>query len=381
MSLQIERLTKEVLTSYANTRSFLEGRSTIVDIAKQRDLFVGQPLYFTAEYRNPNRFWRVLHALTCPIRFVLRAFLIGVGFYMIALTYIFPSLNSLRLRIHKLAKQLKIGFRNFGSTKIHTYELGPCQKEKSLAPTHPLPRLPRALTEKHWKTQVTLLGWSQNIVRKENRELATQAPIQVTDPRLKKRTFHKGHVEFKGGYCRGMSYWFLYLYFQTKHLYADARKQMFALSKIFRDGAPIEAMLLQGMYTRNGKIMNLCHNSEHHIGFHYLDNARKIELAEINGTRQIKDPTLAKKELTNLDVGAYICCFPTHAVVYIKVSQELSYFYNPNRWIMEVAGPHQGEHLFINLNKPKHFGVKGNHSSILLCPIQLRETAPHIGPN
>jgi len=402
MSLEVQRFSKEVVSSYANTRTFLEGKRTLLEIAKQRDLFLNQPLYFTSQHQNLSRAWRIIHVLTYPIRLII-SYHLGLLAIMICTVS-----HPLSLRMHKLAKQIKIGFRNFGTiTKTKTYAIGRCDKE--IAPTkfqscarigYPKVFLPLVLNPKD-ATKTTLLSWTKNHAQKELTEILSLPPHEITDARLKKRmlsnnTFLRHTLQFrgtplqylvptmhlelrhKGGVCRGISDWFLYLYLQTNHLYADTQKHMVALSKIFADGAPIEAVLGQSLHERKGKILSL------EIGKNvtwFSEPIQTLDLIEVSGKRQIKDPSVVEKELANLKVGAYQCSFPNHSCVFIKTSEELSYWFDPNSGVVEIKGPDQAAKLFQELNQPRYFGDKTNSSNnIRLYSVQLRESALHIGP-
>jgi hypothetical protein len=403
MSLQVQGFSKEVVSSYANTRTFLEGKSTLIEIAKQRDLFLNQPLYFTSQHRNLGRGWKIIHALTYPIRLIISYHLSIIAIFVSALS------RPLGLRMHKVAKRIKIGFRNLGLiTKTNTYAIGPCTggvlptKFQSCAQIdYPDVFLPLVLNRKE-VTKRTLLSWTENEARKELTKVLSEPPHKITDVRIKKRALSskvscmQALLRFRGtpflhllptmhlelrhekGVCRGMSLWFLYLYLQTKHLYADTQKHMAVLSQIFAEGAPIEAVLLHSINVNKGKIMNL------EIGKNetwFSEPVQTVDLIEVDGKRQIKDPSVVEKELANLKVGAYRCHFPNHCCVFIKTSENLSYWFDPNFGVVEISGPDQAAQLFYELNDPNYFGDKRYTSNaITLYSVQLRESALHIGP-
>lgn len=410
MSLQVQRLSKEVLSSYTNTRTFLEGKSTLIEIAKQRDLFLNQPLFFTTKQVKRNRFWQIIDKCTHPIRIFLYTWL---AFLSLPIALRFPSLG---LRMYLLGKRIKRGFKDcHTTTNTHSYTIGSCNKETPQttclsaffsdrllnASLHLL-----ALKPKNPANKVTLIGQTENYSQKNIPEVQSDQPIEVTDPKLQKQTSSHLKLSTKG-ICRGMSAWFVYLYLQTKHLYGDAQKHMLSLSKIFADGAPIEATLLQSVLN-NGGIIDLNFGAP---GFFDPNPVQTIALMESKGKRQIANPLLVEKELDNLKAGAYFCYFPNHAITFVKISSNLCYFFDPNAGILEFAGPQLGAELLAYLNDPWYLRDEAIHgySSVVAsatqylprcisesykknCPpcrrdreihiysLQLRDCALHIGP-
>ncbi len=415
MSLQVQRVSKEVLSSYANTRTFLEGKSTLIEIAKQRDLFLNQPLAFTTKHVVRNRFWQISDRCTYPIRIFL--FYLSI-FLSLSIALQFPSLG---LRVYLIGKRIKRGFKDCcTTTKTHSYTIGPCNKENSprtsqstfsFGPGHRIlnsSMLPLALKPENPVNKVTFLSWAINHPQKNLPEIQLLQTLEVTDPKLQKRTTTSKLKFSTEGVCKGVSLWFVYLYLQTKHLFSDAQKQMITIAKIFANGAPIEAALLHEVKTKIGNIIDLSFGAP---GFLTPNPVQTIALAENTKKRQIANPSLAGKELDNLNVGAYLCHYPTHMVSFVKISSNLCYLFDPNTGILEFAGPDLGAELLAWLNETCYFNdesineyrsdvesISQNLPSWMLeskkknCPsfkrdreiqiysIQLRERALHIGP-
>jgi len=349
MSLQVERLSKEVLSSYANTRAFLEGKSTLIEIAKQRDLYLNESLFFTTKHVERNRFWRIIDRCTYPVRIFL--FYLAV-FLSLSIALRFPSLG---LRVYLMGKRIKRGFKDCcTTTKTHSYTIGSCTKESlptTLQSTFSRGSLPPfRIKPMNPANKVTLLSRARNGPQKNLPEIQSLQPIEVTDAKLQNRT--TSQLKFSTeGMCRGMSAWFVYLYLQTKHLFSDAQKQMISLSKIFADGAPIEAALLQAVL-KNGGIINLSFGAPVILGKKPIQT---IALMESKEKRQIANPLLAEKELNNLKMGAYFCYYSLHVVAFVKTSSNLGYFFDPNIGIIEIAGPDLGAELLGWLNESTYY--------------------------
>jgi len=160
----------------------------------------------------------------------------------------------------------------------------------------------------------------------------------------------------KGGICSGMSYWFIYLYLRTKHLFADDRAHMNAIGKNFERGGGIESTFLQFMPRLHigGNFPEL------HRGTHAVASA--ANLPHIGGLRgsgaylhqKYSCSHSSKAEFVDkfaqLPSGAYFleCCI--HAMVFIKINNQLGFFFDPSHGVIEMRGDAVGEKLYEHID-------------------------------
>jgi hypothetical protein len=147
------------------------------------------------------------------------------------------------------------------------------------------------------------------------------------DPKIKRRT-HKGTIYFGyAGKCTGMSHWFIFLYFKTRHLFNSPRECLIAIAEEFKEGAPDEACILQGINVRKGKLIDL------RINEHF----QTIEEHETEGSMI--------QRIQSLPLGVYGITTKEHYMVYFKVSEDLGFFFDPTKDLKEIGGKGQGQLL------------------------------------
>jgi hypothetical protein len=148
----------------------------------------------------------------------------------------------------------------------------------------------------------------------------------ITDPKIKKRVFaFDDRVYFaRNSISRGVSKWFTYLYFSTLGTFKDPREHLMAVAKQFEKGGGTEAVLIHSINQKKGKILNL-----------------KIEEDFLNLTL----PMLKKmssnettQKLSSLANGVYGIHFLAHQCVYIKINQEMSFYFDPSEGLFELRG-------------------------------------------
>jgi hypothetical protein len=221
---------------------------------------------------------------------------------------------------------------------------------------------------------VTHLISTKNNPSVKARPLNELAPIEVTDPRLQKRLFTpKQIIKFQHhqGICRGEANWFLKLYLQTRQQFSDPSAHMMALGKLFEQGGPQESVLLQSLFIRGGKLLDL------KIGMpkqKWFEKLLKLD----NEAIQLQLPS-AIRRFEKLPLGAYQLGFPGHATAFVKVSNDLSYFFDPNDGIYEIKGTQQGEAAFtlfadvIKYLAESNEGRVAKENRIGFVPCQLRK--------
>lgn len=185
----------------------------------------------------------------------------------------------------------------------------------------------------------------------ENADLQYHPPIAIdslTDERVKRRTplysLHTGldqskiHFQIKSGICTGESYWFIYLYFKSKHLFPNNPKaHIAAVGKQFENGGENESILIQSLYNiKKGKIIDL-----------KIDDSSKLRDASSKTlfSDQLYDDEEATHILSRLDDGAYLVDLDKHQCVYIQESKNLSYYFDPNEGVIELSGNYRYHQL------------------------------------
>lgn len=378
MTLQPIRFTKDVVASYENTKAFLEGKNTLLKIAKKRELFRNEPLLFTRTERKNHWVWEWLQDATYYIRQILRIVLVALG--------LIPSLHPYLLKVDQ---KLKIGFRGFGTLEeTHMLAIGPCHKKArppkisfKLDPNSFMALLEKKVLKRTGITLsdlgITLLQPSSNTPQKRIIDLTKHPKIQITDSRLRKKLFDSAEsfiCKQNRGICRGMSDWFNYLYLQTQDLFQDPRNHMLILGKVFAKGGPREATMLQDLFIRKGKILNMTFGA--YNGLLYPEPIQEIELKEYGEKRELSDKSLAIQQIDSLKPGLYAVRFPLHQCSYIKVSECLSYYFDPNFGILELKGKarYQAKDLIAFFNTG-NYGKKGHPLEIRFYSMELRENA------
>lgn len=123
------------------------------------------------------------------------------------------------------------------------------------------------------------------------------------------------------GICRGMSHWFIHLYFKTRRSFSNIELQLAAVGKQFEQGAPAQAVLL-----------------------HSLEPSSICDLLKLNVHRDYsKISTTGKTEEQIIDhirfrpVGVYGIYTSSHQVVYIKIDESNHYLFDPNVGVVKVS--------------------------------------------
>lgn len=133
-----------------------------------------------------------------------------------------------------------------------------------------------------------------------------------------------GRLDFfrADGVCRGMSHWFVHLFFKTKSAFVNSDHHLQAVGKQFELGAPKQAAFLQSLQmppiTLPG--MNV-----------------KIDYAKISVSGKREEEIV--REFQQLPSGAYGIYTSTHQIVYIKVDQLKQYLFDPNVGVLKVTSP------------------------------------------
>lgn len=291
-----------VVQSYANLQNFISESDAISQVLSRKD----KPCTRTFNPLNPNLAlrWKVCQVTTAPFRY-----LVAIVLEIISGAAWCVGAKAVRKSSKDSARFFEIGF--------NVYSQEP--------------------------TQLFRIKNSINDHNEEGQIVANTAPIppdSITDPKMKKRTFSHG-VKFNNnnGICRGISEWFMYLYLNTKDQFTDSRAHMRALGKQFVSGGGYEAALLQSINAKKGKVLGL------KAGIQRPHEVEK-ELHKFPTTNWRSNKRDMVQHLKNLPAGAYIIGVPRHATAYVKINDNLGFFFDSNEGIVEINGPTQAEEFY-----------------------------------
>src|SRR6185369_16926526 len=125
------------------------------------------------------------------------------------------------------------------------------------------------------------------------------------------------------GICRGMNYWFIHLYFKTRHLFSDVEMQLAAVGKQFEQGASQQAVLL------------------HSINLPSVYDLLKLNVRQDYSVISVEGRT--QEQIINAmqmrPPGVYGIYTSSHHVVYIKVDESRHYIFDPNIGVVKVSTP------------------------------------------
>ncbi len=163
------------------------------------------------------------------------------------------------------------------------------------------------------------LSFSVNARAQNSDDVYLQSPLRVEDIRSRKvrGLLHPdlSHLVFykDGGCCRGMSEWFLYLYFQTRDNFQDEEAHIQAVGRQFSDGACSEAVLLQTMCPTNRELLGLT-GREVHVLHASQDDSNQKRVTDL---------------FAKLKPGSYAVNLPRHRLNYISLSPGKGYLFDP----------------------------------------------------
>jgi hypothetical protein len=122
------------------------------------------------------------------------------------------------------------------------------------------------------------------------------------------------------GVCRGMSYWFLYLFKRTLGLFQDHEEHLKAIAKFFENGATRQAAVLQAL------------PGENKWGIPY-DRMCKHPVIKLQDS-----PKQKEEKIHGWAEGAYSLRTRNHGMAYIKYRQDLGYVFDPNNGLIRLQG-------------------------------------------
>lgn len=148
----------------------------------------------------------------------------------------------------------------------------------------------------------------------------------IQDAKVRALTFHMLFREVSfyhpKGACRGISFWFLYLYFQSQGAFSDPLAHAIAVAKQFEAGASEQAALLH----------SLCQTQKDLLDLDVQFNVTQISLED--GAEDS-----AEQIIRALEPGAYSIEMENHHIVYIKITETLEMLFDPSIGLIKRNGP------------------------------------------
>ncbi len=325
-----------VFTNYPNLQNFFNQSPAIQEVLnKKNEPYSGVPLPL-----NPNLDckWQVCQIATSPFRMVLVVFLktVAAGLDCCGSSHLAKDMRNWSVR-------LIIGFEVFSTatTKVSKIaaSLNDPNREGEIVNKHP------SISENQVPTNVRELTFCQ--------------------------VYHEIKFGHYNGICRGESFWFLYLYLKTKDQFSDRRAHMATLGEQFKDGGGMDPTLLQSINPLGtGQLLNLNIGTQSVADTAYVP-VRLIEHTPNEWRSQSAEMT---RQLKVMPAGAYAVGFPRHQTAFVKIDDELGFFFDPNRGITEIQGPELAEKLYERVSRTlEETGDNGRASSrVYFTPVMLR---------
>jgi hypothetical protein len=300
---------ESVLQSYANLQSFFNRSPAIQEVLSKKDepySDIPIPIHTKLDFK-----WQVCQIATSPFRWILAVFLKTVAE---GLTCCGPS--HLAKDMKNWSVHLIVGFDAFSNETTKVAKI-------TASMNHP--------------------NQAGKIVNEHPSIPESRVAISVRE-----RTFCCLYKKIKFGHyqgiCRGESFWFLNLYLKTKDQFSDPRAHMAALGEQFKDGGGMDPTLLQSIYLGNGELLNL------KIGTQSATEILPRSLRHTTDNWRSNSANIIR-QLKAIPVGAYAVGVPVHQTAFVKVDNQLGFFFDPNHGIIEIQGPELAEKLYERVSR------------------------------
>ncbi len=301
---------ESVLQNYANLQGFFNRSLAIQEVLSKKDeLYSDIPVPFDP---NLDCKWQVCQIATSPFRWILAVFLkaVAAGLDCCGSSHLAKDMKN--WSVH-----LIIGFDAFSNETTKVAKI-------TASMNHP-------------NREGKIVNEHSSIP--ESR-VATSIREQTFCFLYKKIKF--GHYQ---GICRGMSFWFLYLYLKTKDQFSDPRAHMAALGEQFKNGGGMDPTLLQSISLGTGELLNL------KIGTQSAVETSCRKLIEHTPDRWRSNSANIVRQLQAMPVGAYAVGLPCHQTAYVKINDQLGFFFDPNHGIIEIQGPDLAQKLYERVSR------------------------------
>ncbi len=138
--------------------------------------------------------------------------------------------------------------------------------------------------------------------------------------------------------------WFIFLYLRTKPLFRDSGKQLLAIAREFESGAPRQASLLQAFDDSDDLLkLEKTKMKEHKVSLYELDHHHKR----------------AEDKIKSLESGIYRVGVYGHSLVYLKISENEQYVWDPEFGLYPMDGEEMLQMVL------KHHHVPGDPRSMI----------------
>lgn len=147
------------------------------------------------------------------------------------------------------------------------------------------------------------------------------------------------------GICKGMCDWFTHLYFKTLPYYSTPDVHLQSIAKLFENGAPRQAEILQLFGWAEDELRNFILGLEIKKGDRVLLNDKT--LLSIKNLKEDKtNPSLFIKDLPSGVYSVELMAFDQgHAISYFKISENVGFIFDPNIGLIKLARINQHEDL------------------------------------
>jgi hypothetical protein len=336
--IETREFNDSIFKSCANLKKFFNSSRAFQEIlSKKNEPYSDIPLPLEA---NLSGKWLVCQIATAPFRWLLAVYLNGIA-------TLFDCCGSSRAKTMKnWCVTLHIGFDVFSEEKTKLFKI--------------------ATSENHPNREGKIVNNSPSIP--ESRVAASLIKrIWFADAQLKKIEFN-----YHSGICYGMSFWFLYLYLKTKNQFQDLRSHMAAIGEQFKNGGGMDSTILQTFYLGERNLLNL------KIGVQPepIQSFRPTPLIRQTSNQWTTNSAEMISQLRKMPTGNYAVRVTKHQTAFIKINDELGYFFDPNCGIIELQGKEIAEKLYEQLSTIwKEFGDgsgKDHYPYFELTPVSLR---------
>lgn len=170
-------------------------------------------------------------------------------------------------------------------------------------------------------------------------------PEEIPDPKVRKKTFLQNIVDFdhRLGICRGICFWFDYLYLATQDQFSDPEEHMAALAQLFAEGGGMEPTLLHSLNIKKGSFLGLKIGAQAYDS-NTINSQPSLEELFLEWDGLLKNSIVHRLKKLAPGIHHIVIC-NIHAASYVKINENLAFFLDPNHGIFKIQGPMQAEIL------------------------------------
>ncbi len=322
---------ESVFRSYSNLKDFFNRSNAVQEVlSKKNEPYSGVPVPVGANLAGK---WQVCQIATAPFRWIL-----SICLEIFAAIFEACDQVSVAKNMGNWAVHLNIGFDSYSEDTTKLFKIATSRNE---------PNREGKIVNEH-----------------------PAIPESRLEEKARQRTFCSVHHEVRFGHhegiCKGMSYWFLNLYLKTKEQFTDPRALIAAIAEQFKKGGGMDPTLLQSVYVRGGKVLNLKIGNRDAAGRSFYPNRHIPNEWRTNSSEMIR-------KMKALPAGAYGVALPVHMTAFIKVNDLLGYYFDPNHGVIEIQGSELSEKLYEQVSRVlRATGDGDKNTPIDFRPVALR---------